>query len=244
MNKGSESIMKKDSLTLIEFVTVVAILVMLTSLLLPATLQATSRGKRTFCMNNLRMIGLASSTYSEEYDQYVMPGKFQSTKSKKNYNHWINYMYVEMIPDKSTFRCPTLSEDDNFNPAGSGNLITEASYIKNMIRPGKWGSADIDSDKSKSLGWGTSTQPIRIQEVINPSDKVDVMDVISGGVHYNHSGIVSFNETDHGLINTIPLAGYRRVGFHHNLGFNVLMGDGHTQFMKQTKPKQWVVVIK
>lgn len=241
--RASQGLLRFFSFSLLELVTVITILILLTSLLLPAALQGNAKSKASYCMNNLRMIGIAAFTYSEEYDQYVMPGKFTMTTAG-NYNHWINYMYSEMIPDKSTFRCPTLREADNFNPAGSGNLITQASYIRNIIEPGNWAGAAIDSDPNKSWGWGTTTQYIRIQEVRNPSDKIDVLDVISGGVHPNHSGIRRFQETDHGLINVIPLAGFRRVGFHHQLGFNVLMGDGHTEYMKQTNPNQWVVIVK
>ena len=234
---------ERELFTLIELFMVVTIIIALISMLLPAIGGMTAKARQSVCLNNLRQIGIAAFSYSEEYDQYVMPGKFTNT-SKNNYNHWINYMFAELIPDASVFRCPTLSNADNFNPAGGDNTIFEASYIMNIIEPGEWAGASISSDPGKSWGWGTTQKNIRTQDVQNPSGKIHIVDVIQGGVHWNHSGIRRFSETDHGIILSKPKAYFRRVGFHHNFGFNALMGDGHTEFMKKTKPDQWVAVIK
>ena len=229
--------------TLIELLVVVSIVFVLIAILLPATVEVKSKAEQSFCMNNLRQIGIAAFSYSEDYDQYVMPGKFETT-TVNNYNHWINYMFAELIDDASVFVCPTLNDEDNFNPAGGDNTIFEASYIMNLIRPGNWAGADIGSDPDKSRGWGTTTEYIRIQEVRDPSTKIHIMDVAEGGIHYNHSGIGKFSETDHGIIKIPPTAGFRRVGFHHPSGFNVLMGDNHIESMKWTEHNQWVVVVK
>ena len=238
-----------NTFTLIELVAVITIVVILTAMFLPAVVTVTSSARRTMCMNNLRQIGIAAFSYTEEYDNYVMPGKFGDTKSKGDYNHWINYMFAELLPDESIFRCPTLSDDDNFNPAGGDNSIKKASYIMNIIEPdvtkgGGWGGAALSTVKDESWGWGSTTEYIRVQEVRNPSDKVYITDVIHGPVHHSTSGIRRFSETDHGIISETPKANFRQVGFHHQLGFNVLMGDGHLEFMKQTKHDQWVVVVR
>ncbi|WP_420580950.1 hypothetical protein [Reichenbachiella sp.] len=71
-----------------------------------------------------------------------MPGKFETT-TVNNYNHWINYMFAELIDDASVFVCPTLNDEDNFNPAGGDNTIFEASYIMNLIRPGNWAAQTL-----------------------------------------------------------------------------------------------------
>ena len=225
---------------------VMTLIVVLVAMLLPVIAEVTSRARQSVCLNNLRQIGIAAFSYSEEYNQYVMPGKFGTTDPGGNYNHWINYMHAELIPDPSVFRCPTLDNEDNFNPNGGDNTIVEASYIMNMIRAKQWvGNDSLNSeDKKKAWGWGSSNKYIRIQEVQAPATKIHIMDVIQGGISGAHSGILKFSQTDYGLINIVPTAEFRRVGFHHNLGFNVLMGDGHTEFMRQTAHDQWVVVIK
>ena len=230
--------------TLIELLTVIVIIAVLAALLLPAVLDARAKGQQTYCSNNLRQIGIAMSTYSDEYDEFVMPGKFGDTADEGNYNHWINYMYAELLPTKSVFRCPSLGNADNFNPAGGNNDIKKASYIRNLIQPGTWNGAPIYTNPAKSWGWGSATYYIKQSQVIRPSFVIDTMDVIAGGIHSNHSGIVSFAETDWGIVNSKPLSGYRRVGMHHRQGFNALMGDGHTELMKESDPVQWVVVVE
>lgn len=229
---------------MIELLMVIAIILTLAALLLPAGMRAQAATRRVACTNNLKQIGMASFGYSEEYDQYVMPGKFGDTSIDGNYNHWINYMFAELIPDKKVFRCPALGDSDNFNPAGGDNSIRDASYIRNMIEPDNWGGAAISSDPSRSLGWGTPTKHVRLQQILDPSSKINIMDVASGGIHFNHSGVLKFQETDYGAINAVPTVGFRRVGYHHQLGFNALMGDYHTEFIKQSEPDQWVVVIE
>ncbi len=234
----------RSGFTMIELLVVLTIIAILASLLLPSVLRAREKARQVHCANNLRQIGIASYSYSDEYGQYVMPGKFEDTENDKNYNHWINYMYAELLPDKDVFLCPSLGDDDHFNPSGGDNTIVQASYIRNIIEPGKWDGAAISTDPDKSWGWGTTTKPIRIQQVQNPADKVNIMDIAGGGMAATVSGIRRFDGTDHGPINDKPLSGFRRVGYHHRLGFNVLMGDGHIEHMVRSRPDQWVVVTQ
>ncbi len=215
-------------------------------------MRARSKAHQAICMNNLRQIGIAMSTYSDEFDSFVMPGKFGNTASDNDYNHWINYMYAELLPDQAVFRCPALTSQDNFDPNGANSLvdIRKASYIRNTISPSShsWNGARISSDPERSMGWGTTANinPITIhsRDVIDPWDKINVTDVAAGGIAGTHRGITQFQETDHGVINRVPLSGYRRVGYHHGGGFNALMGDGHVEFLLHSRPDQWVVVIR
>ncbi len=230
--------------TIIELLVVIAIILLLITILLPALFSAKSKAQGIFCLNNLKQIGIASYLYAGEYEGYAMPGKFGNTTDDGNYNHWINYMYDQLLPQKSVFRCPTLGDEDNFNPAGGNNSIQEASYIKNMIEAGRWTGASISTPNATSWGLNSTTEYFKLQDMRNPADTIDTVDVAEGGIHFNHSGILKFQETDYGLISEVPASGYRRVGYHHELGFNVLMGDAHTEYMKFSNPNQWVVIVK
>ncbi len=230
--------------TIVELLVVITIIMLLFALLLPALLSAREKAQGAYCMNNLKQIGIASYTYAGEFDGFAMPGKFGDTSIDHNYNHWINYMYDQLLPQKSVYRCPTLSDEDNFNPAGGDNSIKEASYIKNMIEAGRWTGAAISTPYATSWGLNSPTKYFKLQNMINPANKIDTVDVVEGGIHFNHSGILKFQGTDYGLINDTPTSGYRRVGYHHSLGFNVLMGDTHTEHMKLSTPDQWVIIVK
>jgi len=228
--------------TLIELLVTVATIAILVSLILPALVRAKDKVYQLRCITNLRQIGIASTLYADDYDDFVLPGKFDDT-TIGGYNHWINYLYAESIREKRVFLCPSLSAEDWFNPAGGDNQVTEAGYIMNLIEPGdaNWNGAVINGDTEQCSGWGTTSRPLRLSKVLNPQSKIHVTDVIGGGISNNHSGVTMFKRTDHGLLAYPPFGLVRWVGLIHNFGFNALMGDTHVEWMIASGHNQWAV---
>ncbi|MBP7936548.1 MAG: prepilin-type N-terminal cleavage/methylation domain-containing protein [Phycisphaerae bacterium] len=66
--------MRRRGFTLIEILVVVSIIALLIAVLLPSLSQARESGKRTVCLHNLRMLGVAWVVYAQSHHDYMVNG--------------------------------------------------------------------------------------------------------------------------------------------------------------------------
>ncbi len=224
--------------TLIELLTVITILSILVSLLLPALAQAREKVQATSCLGNLRQIGLATLAYPDDYDDFVPPADFGG-----DIDSWINWFHATDLRDADLLRCPSQPLDTCFDPYGGNiapyNQVTRASYTMNTITPGQWTGAPIATPPAKTCGWGVNTTtPIPRRLILKPSETIFLTETKRNLSSSEARGILAFDQTDHGLHDTT-----RNVAWEHKGRFNVLLGDGHLEKIFRSQPEQWAAAV-
>ena len=158
--------MKKNTFTLIELLTVIAIIAVLAGMLLPAVNGARAKARATQCTNNLKNIGLAFLSYADDYKGLVPAAVSQNNKiAEGTIMSWnvaiypyvgLSYTAEKNELQKSVLVCPVSSFDTSsvfhkgVNAAYTTNpLFTDITY--SILKNGHHGSNSVTQTKSIKL---------------------------------------------------------------------------------------------
>lgn len=72
---GQPALQRRGAFTLIELLVVIAIIGILAALILSSVSKAKGGAVRTYCLNNLRQIGIGMTVYAGDNNDYVIPAK-------------------------------------------------------------------------------------------------------------------------------------------------------------------------
>ena len=248
--------------TVIELLVVISIILILTSMIIPAVSRARETAQTIKCSNNLRQVGLAHIMAADDNYGRVI------AHNTEVYGSWVNYLHLDEEISEYAFRCPGTRV---YFPARKGEGQYEfqprikANFIMNIIREnnyyGDWKIRGWQKEPSLSRAHQPGNTiflteiPTSFQYLNDNMDRTNAAEGIRymghpEGWNYNSQGKWDESSagekwldsnTDHGVpITSASYRSYRRVGDHHSGGFNALMGDGSAHQMQQSNPVQWI----
>lgn len=198
---------RQDAFTLVEVLTVLAMVSVLAALLLPALRGAKQRAHAVACLNNLRQWGLATQLYAADHEDFLPPdGTPNPTDTSTNFGWYIQLPRVLELPryhdmpwrtnaaiepGRSVWICPA-------NPRRSNGRNLFHYCLNEHVN-----------------GTGDENQPVRLGSIPEPSRTVWLFDSKNlpavgfwNYVHTNlHLGGAQFTFLD-GHVRRLPLRAY------------------------------------
>ncbi|WP_043586171.1 prepilin-type N-terminal cleavage/methylation domain-containing protein [Geminisphaera colitermitum] len=201
--------------TLIELLTVIAIIGILAAIIIPVTAKVRNKARGMQCLSNLRQLQTANILYAEEHrGAYVIIRDDDYAISNTGSGKWwySNYDFLAILSPRSQMieqlKCPLGKA--TYSTVGTNEKST--AYGANIT-----GVPDT--------GGGKTFYQVNASQILNPSRKLAFLDGLNVTLTYTHS-----NE-----YNGVEVGGTDTPAYRHDGGANVVFYDGHAAFMKRDK---------
>ena len=196
---GQSGIRSLWAFTLIELLVVIAIIAILASMLLPALARARESGRTAVCSSNLRQMGLASMTYSMDFNGHL-----------PSFRNWLYTRPVALT--SGTMYAYIQSKDVYLCPTDRNDLASKRK--RPQVPSGGFGSVNKMRDFSYPMNCGIC-HATDLAKFLEPTKTVIFMEANIATNDY--SGIVG------------PIFDVRSISLRHGNRGHVIMGDNHIE---------------
>ncbi|MBI3944826.1 MAG: DUF1559 domain-containing protein [Armatimonadetes bacterium] len=222
---------KRNGFTLIELLVVIAIIAILAAILFPVFSRARERARSTTCLSNMKQLGLATMSYTQDYDDTLPPAYVWARDTPAGRWRWWweqLYPYTKQAQDTTARRDPKLTIYD----------------CPSRVKDTRSGITCNASLMQAQLG-------IKEAQIVAPSKVYMLFDANYPWMGYGHTrnpGLASFVPgwgtvmNDMAFCDRVVTGGYGTYGpdcrtGRHFLGINMAFADGHAKWL----PSQQVI---
>jgi len=199
---------------LIELLVVIAIIAILASMLMPALQQAREKARQGVCMSNLKQLGVATTMYMEDYDDYFPTGKDSDDPHIYWYNRLLPYTYPNLNPDDDWGELYEAGKVKFFH-CPSSKVNKDATYIR-------WYGYGMNIYLGGA--WAPSHPQLKLSQIKNPAATILYCDTSADGRAYDLNG---------GSVNNWGIGSATRIYVdpRHSQGANFVFVDGHVRWV-------------
>lgn len=212
-------LMKNRAFTLIELLVVIAIIALLLSVVLPSLRLAKEKAKEIVCRAHLKQLGLAATTYAQDYKGQFPPCHAEEAPGAGSYAVWTtqdlwlgagHFYEYDLIDSPEIFYCPSNTND---------YVQFEEDHPDSSNKGGGWPMGEIPDSLFDGQEWVQTTYHYR---------SLYTGQIEKSGSKYRS---INFDKDGGGAAFMVDMFSdpERGVDYHHKDSYNAVYADGHSE---------------